>query len=358
MKILLVDNQFDGAYGSLTQFINEISFELLRMNHKVFIAKNMEDAMIVYKTQSIDFSIGIGRYPYYIQGRALYSIYQVIHYQWIIDNPYKMQIDNKSEYIRYILIDKLFLDCIDSVKNKELVLPLGIPYDITVADTESRLPGIVFAGQIRDVNEIYAEIMSNRLRSRILQIIDILLQRLDEPFISVFNREAIDLNYEDKIQAFKLCNSYLRAYKRTKVITEIKNYPVYIIGDSNKQVEQQGNVVFLGKSKYANVFEIMKKYRFALNIEPNFNTGFHDRALRAICNGNALITNYGMGQKRVYGENAILYKYSDINDIVDSIIHMSLEDIRNSNEIVSKRVRKYFGWNSILSQIIKDFRSR
>ena len=360
MKILIIDNQFNGAYGSLKKFVIEIAYEFRKMGHTVYLTKEMSEAIAIYQLKTIDFSLGLGKYNYYSDGRALYDIYKIMHYQWIIDNPYKMQIDVNSKFIKYIMIDKMFEKCVLPVQNRILIQPLGVADDIVRREeTSNRIRGIVFSGQIKNVNDIYADISVHRFKKKIIQVIDSVMEHLDVPYITVFNERMKAWVDDNKREVFRLSNSYIRAYKRTRVITQIKQYPIYLIGEvHNKEITTKANVTLVGSVKYERVFDRMREYMFSLNIEPNFNTGFHDRALRTVLNGNILITNLGSEQEKFYGRNAIYYKYTDIDEIERNINQWQENDIVHSRKVLEKKVRKYFGWDVVLGRIIKEFKEK
>lgn len=201
MNIILLDNQFEGAYGSIGVFIKEVFEELMLMGHRVFVAKTVEVAISIYEKNDVDFSIGIGKYGFVVDGKALYDRYNTMHYQWIIDNPYKIKIDYESSNITYVVIDGLFASCIEGVKNFVLELPLGVSSNICRENVKTRTEGIVFAGQIKNPNLIYHEISEHRLKRQITDVIEQQLNQLDEPYINLLNDKVKDIEMEDK----KMC---------------------------------------------------------------------------------------------------------------------------------------------------------
>jgi hypothetical protein len=111
VNILLIDNNFEGAYGSVRVFLSEINSCLKMMKHNVFYSRSVLESIELMRNHKIDFSLGIGKYFQKYQEVPLYEYMKVVHYQWIIDNPYKIDIDEKSEFIKYLVIDEQFSSC-------------------------------------------------------------------------------------------------------------------------------------------------------------------------------------------------------------------------------------------------------
>lgn len=353
--ILVLGNNFTGAYGSLNCFIQEIVWSLEKMNHMVLLANSVSEAVKLYDNNDIDFSIGIGKYSYFKEGQPLYDLYKILHYQWIIDNPLKLEIDTESMYIKYILIDKLFQYCTNQPSNPFLYLPLGIP-NLHISIDVKKKYGIAFSGQIRDSNAIFAEITMNKRKREIKNLLEILISDLDLLYILELKKSMGGLNPCDRKKFFYLTNSFLRAYKREKVLNEIKDIPVIIIGENKSKILlKNNNIIMLGKVPYYDSFKIMSKYMFNLNIEPNFNCGFHDRILRCAANGSVVITNYGKMQQEILGSDAIYYNFSNLNMISNQILNLKKTKIIEMGNGLAETVSYYFIWEKILEYILCDF---
>lgn len=356
MNILLIDNNFEGAYGSLNVFIREIQEELLLLKHHVFLSGSVDDSIRYIKENAIDFSLGLGKYNQFKNGVPIYDLLRIMHYQWIIDNPLKIKIDNNSSYIKYIVIDKLFFSCLNKRYNKSLFFPLGVP-SFHIRNYENQNRGIVFSGQIRDANKIYSDISEHYLKKKIDNVIEHQIENLEKPYINILNYETNNMTYEQKRQVFMFSNSYLRAYKREIVLSSIKEYPVYIVGENhNEKLGLKKNFTFFGKVNYRTAFKIMARYYFALNIEPNFNDGIHDRVLRSIQNGNMVVTNFNNFQNDLFKNTLLYYQYSSIPDVIDSLSDIHYEEIREKNRQAQLVVEREFGWNSIIQKIIENYR--
>lgn len=353
--ILVIDNDFTGAYGSLSCFVQEIVCALKKMNQNVLLASTVSEAVNFYNSNNIDFSIGIGKYLFYLEGQPLYDLYQKRHYQWIIDNPLKLEIDTKSSNIKYILIDKLFPYCMSKPQNPFLYLPLGIP-NFRIETILEKENGIVFSGQIRDSNKLFKEISLSDKKQEMMELLEKLTSDLDLLYIPELMKYIENLPLCERTKVFSLTNSFLRAYKREKVLNSIRDIPVIIIGENkNNIISKNNNITMLGKVSYCDSFKIMAKYMFSLNVEPNFNCGLHDRILRAATNGSVVITNYGKMQQELLKNDAIFYHYSNLDMIKYQIEGLQKKEIVEMGKRLAETVFSYFTWEKILEIIICDF---
>ncbi len=354
-NILVIDNNFSGAYGSLNCFVQEIVCALKKMKQNVFFARTVLEAVNLYNNNNIDFSIGIGKYLFYLEGQPLYELYKKRHYQWIIDNPLKVQIDTKSNYIKYILIDKMFQYCMGETKNPFLYLPLGIP-EFRMENNLEKEYGIIFSGQIRDSNKIFGEISMSEKKQEIIELLDRLTSNLDLLYIPelMVCLEKFSLCEREKI--FSLTNSFLRAYKREKVLNSIRDIPVFIIGENRSSVlSKNKNISMLGKVSYYASFKLMARYMFSINIEPNFSCGFHDRILRSAISGSVVITNYGQIQQKILKNDVIFYNYTELDMIKNQVKEMQKDEMIEMGKRLAKKISFYFAWEKILKIVICDF---
>lgn len=354
-NILVLANDFTGAYGSLNCYVQEMAAALRKKNIRVLVAGTVPEAVAAYENNEIDFSIGIGKYAYFWKGHPLYDWYHKLHYQWIIDNPLKMEIDTGSSYIKYVLIDKLFSLCMEKVQNPVLYLPIGFPETNSDSSIEKK-KGIVFAGQVRDSNTLLEDINNSSNKTEIMKVLEPLMVNLDLPYIPELMRNVGKLPQSVRQDTFALTNSFLRAYKREKVLAEIRNLPLTIIGEvRSKALLNKANLKIVGKVPYYKSFEIMRQYQFSLNIEPNFNCGFHDRAVRSAVQGNVVITNYSKMQSEVWGNAAIYYSYSAIARITDQILNLRETELEEMESRLSQVTSLNFSWDRVLEFLLCDY---
>ena len=70
---------------------------LQKMGKTVYdMYKNGEDVGKVFSKECKK----IDKYKYYFEGKPLYDIYKVSNYQWISDNPLKMNLDMDSKFLQ------------------------------------------------------------------------------------------------------------------------------------------------------------------------------------------------------------------------------------------------------------------
>lgn len=349
MNILLISNSFNGAYGSIHVFLKELKECLEKEHDTVYVSTCISESLDILEHGNVDFSVGFGKYMQWIDGRPLYDIKKVMHYQWIIDNPMKMELDETSQWIKYIFIDEEFYQC---TAKKEKIPYLNLPLGVRqLSPVCNKAQGIVFSGQIKNANKIYSEIKQSAYEKEIKSIIDHYLENLDGSFIKIISE---DKQVEKEI--FGLSNSFFRAYKRIKVIQAIKEYPVYLIGDvGDEELRNRKNVHLLGKQDYGSSFFIASKYKFALNVDPNYQKCVHDRVTRSICSGTMPVSNYSVPLAQAFGENILYYHYSEVNRLEDRLHCLDAarydEMLEKARDIVSKK----FTWNACIERIKSNY---
>lgn len=358
VNILILDNSFRGAYGSFGLFLREIGTALEAMGHRVAVSRSAPESAHVLERESVDFSLGIGRFGQFLDGEPLYDVLGVHHYQWIVDCPYKMALDDRSAFVKYVFIDAGFSQVAPKLKRAPLTLPLGVPVASLSKDPISSSRGeIVFAGQIRDTSRIVAEIQANKRRAEIMAAIDYCVGNMDLPFLQ--NYRSATAGMPEKIQAnmFGPVNSFVRAYKREYVISHITGRQISVIGEvSSPAVLSRRNVRLLGKLPYADAFARIRGYRYALNVEPNFNEGWHDRVLRAPSCGTLPVTNRRVdtGEDRCLQDDMVTYDYCSVDEIDDRLDALSVVDVDARLDRLKDMIGRRYGWPTVLSRIIHD----
>ena len=354
MNILLLYNDFDGAYGSLAVFQKEMittSGEDLRL----FVSYSTEETIDICNRNSVDFSLGIGEFNQYVNGVPIYDKTGVYHYQWIIDNPLKSYIDTNSHRIVYILINKEHVFNLGVTKNKPLFMPIGIKSKSSKTVCDERQEGIVFSGQIKDNTELLTTLYDELSDKNIKVFIDEYRERLSDSFEKKFNVFFGELPIKEKKRIFRPLNTYFRSLKRKKVIQSIKNYPVYIIGDVfDDEVIKQHNVHPLNKLSYDQIWKSVSRYKYSINVNPNFHDGIHDRILRSILCGTIPISEESNWCQEVFGGNMIFYKYEnaqiedEIATIDDDERFAMISNLRNSVMC--------FEWSILLKTIEENYK--
>ena len=357
MRILLLNNNFTGAYGSQEIFLQEIYHSLRLEGFEVFISESVEESIKYLRHKGIDLSIGMGQYLQYIGKKPLYELFKTPHYQWIIDNPCKVGYDKQSQFIKYLIIDREFELLMSSAVHKTFFASLGVPEENNSAiDMKNKKDGLVFSGQIRNSFDLKQAITCHKEKKRLVRITESLMERLDNSFIQIFCNETKDVDDILRQKLFPILNSFFRAYKREYVISHITEYPVTIIGDvQNKQILAQKNITCLGAMPYQTAARKISEYKYALDVEPNFKSGVHDRVARTALNGTLPIANHSQYLQDLFGENILFYCYADIADIENKILNCDPESFECRIENMQKIIVENFSWSALLKHIINDF---
>ena len=355
MIIGIVINNTDVANHAIKSFYESI-IESLKKNANILIVENIE----MY-SENIDFTIGIGRYNFYIDNTPAYEYFKIHHYNWVLDNPLKLNLDTNSIYISHIMIDNEF-NKIMKFNNNNLFLPLGtnLPNKLERAKNQKKENDVVFIGQIRNHNLILKDIKLLHLdiRSKVLKIIDKMCNNLNQSFIACFNNVIKNKNISsfDKKIIFKYSNSYIRAYKRYIVLNSIKDHTINIIGDvKNPLLHKKKNIIIYPPVPYSYLKHIYSNSKISININPNFNHACHDRIINSIAFGSLCLTDTNRYIDSFFKnkENILLFNYNNTNNI-DETITVALE---NKNFIQMQKsayciVEKNFTWDNILLRLL------
>lgn len=355
--VLLQDNGFI-AYESFNVFYSYISKALQSKNHKVWSCKNLAQAVELLETKKIDCTFNIGKYMFIQDEKKLYEKYNIPHFNWIVDNPLKMNIDTCSRQIFYIFIDKEFVKlCPDLDARQQMFLPLGTSLGIA-GDKANKDMDIIFTGQIKDINTIYEEIKDMPLKQRNIAetIIEAMLGDLDESFIQLYIGKTNSLNVDEKRRIFKVTNSFIRAYKRIKVIESIKEHTVTIFGKVEAtHIAKQKNIICKPVVAYNELPGLFGRSKLALNITPNFNYSCHDRIINAIAMGSVAITDSNAYLSSIFKneQDIAFYKYNQLDNVEDCITRLLANDYYQMvYENGYKLVEEYFTWDKIIDKLV------
>lgn len=354
--IVVLNNNFSGSYCSNQYFYTEICHALNILRKRYITVRNLDEATEAFESNDVAFSLCLGRYEYYADKTPLYEKYGILNYQWISDDPMKFSIDHDSRYIKYIFIDREFPKMAGTLKNIPLILPLGYLPEKARNNTADRINGILFPGQIRDLGKIKSEIDCSLLRNQIQAFIE--TYDLDSSYISAYNNAVSAIKISERKEFFRLTNSYIRTIKRIKAIEAIHSVPVFIAGEQTDNVFRNPNIVFIGKYDYSQIEEIMGRYRFLLNVDPNYHSCIHERISRGV-NAGALVFSNESQIVSPINNFYCTYKF-DGKKTVDSVIND--ENFSISSELENERAFiSETSWLRSLERIIYDnelYRSR
>ena len=367
MRVGLIKNNASIAHEAIGEFLQEIHSNLSGLGHDVFVIKNSDDYLLLCQNKLVDLTIGIGKYDFHSHNRPLYDAYKIPHFNWIIDNPIKMNLDLASDYVYYIFIDLQFFAVLGKYDIQRcLFLPIGV--SVNEKNYAEKKIDVLFAGQIKDVKKLYGEIknLPKPLRQSIQIIIEIIFFDPSQSFIDVFNimvnHESSAYLDEEKKIIFKYANSYTRAYKRKLVINNIKNTNICIIGDvEDSQIQSQGNVKIYSPLPYRMLGKLYSHTKFALNISPNYSYSCHDRILHSVSNGACCVSdsNYIL---RLFFRDLVSIVFYDLNDL--STLDEKLNFLLASGDykIIHKNgynvVKSNFSWQKIVKILIAFIRTK
>lgn len=353
MNILVLYNDFDGAYGSLEVFQYEL-IDSITGQDRVYISRSVGDTETICANVKIDFSIGIGEFQQFSDGIPIYETTQVPHYQWLIDNPLKMNIDLHSTLITYILINRDFIYNLGRCCNAPIYIPLG--FNTLNASIDDKDYGIVFSGQIKNVSLNKEDnIFKKYYGNKVWDFLDMCDCTHGVPFEKTFQECFKEYPLNEKKIIFRYLNSYYRALKRKKVLQSITDYPIYILGDVfDEEIRRQRNVSLVGKVTYVEVWNIISKYMFSLNISPNFGDSIHDRIIRSICYGTIPVSEGGEWCRSLLGESMMYYSYKNLADMERLMISCTKDEYKKRIFDLQDKVEQ-FRWENAILKIKENF---
>ena len=348
-NIILFDNNFSGNHEFIKELNNEITVAFERLGYTVYHANSFKEGEEIHNLVKIDFSIELGKYSIFNDNKAFYDVYSIPHYQWIFDNPQKTIIDSNSKYIHYIFSDSEFHLTCKKLSNRPLHLPIGyLPQKIRNNQTPKR-DAILFPCQIRDINNITQEISNSELADYVFDFVKSF--DYDSSYIRQFNR-YINIHKNEISNTnifFRLTNSYLRIKKRLMVLENIRIKEIYVLGEKPMfEIGNNNNIHYLSEVPYREIFNLTSKFKYTINVDPNFFSTYHDRVLRAINAGGICITNENSLISPTTGYSAC-YRFSEIEKINDLLVY--LDD--NYEKIMNEQQKFITGldWISSIKQL-------
>ena len=349
MNILLLYNDFDGAHGSLAVFQKEI-LRSMKETSCILVSASAEQTIEICRKYKVDFSLAIGVFNQLTNGIPVYEVTGVHHYQWLIDNPLKMNIDIDSSMITYILIDRDFIYNLGPVKNAPLFMPLGILEKFPTEIHRDKVEGIVFSGQIKNSHEQYEALNSVFHDKKAWKFIDEYEGSLKDSFERKFYDYFGDLPIKEQREIFRPLNTYFRTIKRKKILESIKDYPIYIIGEvCDEIIRSKSNIHILHEASYECTWETISLYKYSLNINPNFYDGLHDRIIRSICWGTVPITEDGAWCREIFDKKLLYYDFDDIQIEQNIAAFGETTYLDLIHEL--RRETKKFTWGSLIRKI-------
>ena len=346
ITILGLNNNFYGSYSSNQVFFNELIEAFTECGVRVVNASSIEEAMNLYETEDISFSIGFSKYKYLSDGVPLYDKYNIINYQWVSDNPLKMNLDVKSKWMKYIFIDNEYpLMLENDLPNEWLFRPLGF-LEKNLMDYKEKNGRIIIPCKIRNLNEIYRKICSSDdsiLLKKFIEQYD-----RDSSYIRFLSFFFENENIGDKETFFRLTNEYLRVEKRIWAIEHAYGMPVDVLSDDCGNVIKNPDVNFLPVVPYEELRSLINEYSFVINVDPNYHSCIHDRFIKAVSSGSICITN-----KNQLTDKITPYTYSFNED--DSLINAINASEKEASYSCLRNAILPYSWKKSAKIILDDF---
>ena len=350
LNVLCLNNNFYGSYESSQVFHKELMMAFENIGVRVFESSDWKSAERICSDVAIDFSISFGKY-FYRTDDFFYNRYKIPHYQWVSDNPLKMNLDTSSEFITYIFIDEEYVKMISELNNKCLFLPLGFS-EKNFRQFNKRPNKILLPCKIRNLNELWDRISKSQFSALIKEFVS--NYNLDDSYITALTIFFRDKNINDlatKIEIFRLSNEFLRIQKRLSVINSLSDYKIYIAGeDYQNTLRYPKKVEFLPPIQYSNLIDAMQGFKFVVNVDPNYHACIHDRFIRAVGSGCICLTNQNFVMQRW---NKDLYTFNGQKNINDLISKINSDD--EMTFLNQMRYVKKFSWEKSAEKIILHY---
>lgn len=292
LNVLCLINNFNGSHATFKVFYSNLIEAFEKSQCNVFVADNVQTAIDIINNYSISFCICIGEYSYFFNNKPIYDCFKILNYQWIIDNPYKYKIDRNSKYNRLVFIDGNFRYIENYDRNDFLCLSLGCQNHFIRFDKKLKYDAILAPLKLRDFKVIKSDIEKCTYKNLIYDFIN--KYDFSNEFIPCLNSYFRDREIKDFSQRkdiFKNINSYLRMKKRIDLINSIKDHKIFILSDFRPKEIVNSNVEWMDDSKFDETLKLFQKFRFVLNVNPNYDDCLHERISYSVANGSIIITD-------------------------------------------------------------------
>ena len=110
----------------------------------------------------------------------------------------------------------------------------------------------------------------------------------------------------------------------------------------------------VGKVTYVEVWNIISKYMFSLNISPNFGDSIHDRIIRSICYGTIPVSEGGEWCRSLLGESMMYYSYKNLADMERLMISCTKDEYKKRIFDLQDKVEQ-FRWENAILKIKENF---
>ena len=347
VTILGLNNNFFGSYSSNQVFFDELMESFVGHGLRVVTATTLEEAVNLYENEDISFSISFSKYKYFLDGIPLYEIYHKTNYQWVSDNPLKMDLDVNSKWMKYIFIDDEYPLMLErNTPNKYLFRPLGF-LERNLMDVNRKNGRVIIPCKIRNLNDVYRKIVESKeaiLMKKFLEQYD-----RDSSYIQSLSCFFAQNNICDKEKFFRLTNEYTRIEKRIWAIEHVYDLPVDVLSDDYGNNIKNSNVGFIPTVPYERIGRLMNEYSYVINVDPNYHSCIHDRFIKAVSSGSVCITNRNKLTAKI---TPYTYNFCEENSIMNAIEKAEKEV---AYLLLQKAILPY-SWEKSAKIIIDDFK--
>lgn len=151
---------------------------------------------------------------------------------------------------------------------------------------------------------------------------------------SLEESEIIEETFPLHMQACFLCDSYLRAYKREKLLLHLaeNHIPFTICGNgfSHSPLADFKQVRIIDDLSFSDAFALFRRSKITLNLLPEFKNGTHDRIYSSMLNHSLCLTDASPLLQRQFtdGKELLFYTYEHPDQLTDLIFDLLSSDCR------------------------------
>ena len=343
---MLLASNFNGGFKAFDVFIDVIINHFENNHIEYRFASSVDSAINYIQNETIDFSINIGLYKYFIDGVPLYEKHHVHNYQWIMDNPLKLNLDYHSKYNHLIFIDEDFNKVIEE-KVDALTLPMIFP-DLDKTNA-SKKDAILAPLKIRDLLAIKDEIEHSEEKDNVYSFINSF--DYDKSYIDALIEYLNTHHVKNKEQFFRLTNSYIRTDKRMKIINSIHSKPIYLLSSQKLPLIDNPNVIYIEAYDFDKTLELMKEFKYVLTVSPNYDKALHERVGYALSSGAIVIADKTSLLDELHFPGRISYHELDK---IDEIIKDLDENTQSTQWEIIQKYDFYNIFNKILEHYLRQ----
>lgn len=360
-KVAILDWPTSVAHESFSVFHQSIARAMAALGHQAEIFHDFASIAASCKQVAWDCTLAIGsHYRSYDGTTPVYERLALPHFQWIVDTPFKARLPASAHpLLRTILIDEEFAGFAGLPKSSSVFLPLGTDVFAPVPDAQ-RSFDLVFTGQIKDPNQDWDTLngLPRAPRALAKHLVDRMVAAPDRSLLRLFDEESrhFTMPVESAAHAFLAANSFLRSWKRQRVLSSIRRLPVHVFGEvRDPQLLSAANFQFHGPFPYSRLASILLQSRVALNVTPNFHAACHDRIIAALACGALAATDSNPFMDAHFSSNVNLltFRYTDL-DSLESRVEMALRSgtWKAMADAGRQVVQEKFSWTSTVETLI------